>query len=62
MEKRINEIVNRLNKTKEERQVDLMQEKIQREKLDRKAIRAQEQAAVRTDNFRSSCPSEEIFI
>ncbi|KAL1932021.1 hypothetical protein VTP01DRAFT_9077 [Rhizomucor pusillus] len=45
VEKRINEIVNRLNKTKEERQVDLMQEKIQREKLDRKAIRAQEQAA-----------------
>lgn len=62
MEKRINEIVNRLNKTKEERQVDLMQEKIQREKLDRKAIRAQEQAAVRTDNLKSSCPSEEIFI
>lgn len=42
VEKRINEIVNRLNKTKEERHPDLMAEKIQREKLDRKAMRLAE--------------------
>ncbi|CEG80737.1 Putative Coiled-coil domain-containing protein 25 [Rhizopus microsporus] len=42
VEKRINEIVNRLNKTKVERYPDLMQEKIQREKIDRKKARADE--------------------
>ncbi|KAI8086182.1 uncharacterized protein BX664DRAFT_335116 [Halteromyces radiatus] len=42
VEKRINEIVNRLNKTKVEREVDHLQEKIQREKLDRKAARQTE--------------------
>ncbi|KAI8072490.1 hypothetical protein BC940DRAFT_292703 [Gongronella butleri] len=42
VEKRINEIVNRLNKTKDEREVDLMQEKIQREKLDRQANKKEE--------------------
>ncbi|KAL0082251.1 hypothetical protein F4703DRAFT_1864325 [Phycomyces blakesleeanus] len=39
---RINAIVNRLNKTKDERQVDLMEEKIQRDKIDRKAAREEE--------------------
>ncbi|KAI8143522.1 hypothetical protein BJV82DRAFT_578694 [Fennellomyces sp. T-0311] len=39
VERRINEIVNRLNKTKEVRMPDLMQEKIQREKIDRKQAR-----------------------
>ncbi|KAI9010460.1 hypothetical protein CLU79DRAFT_773153 [Phycomyces nitens] len=39
---RINAIVNRLNKTKEERQADLMEEKIQRDKIDRKAAREEE--------------------
>ncbi|CDS07052.1 hypothetical protein LRAMOSA09575 [Lichtheimia ramosa] len=42
VEKRINEIVNRLNKTKEVREVDLMHEKIQREKIDRKKARQEE--------------------
>ncbi|CAO3586494.1 unnamed protein product [Absidia cylindrospora] len=42
VEKRINEIVNRLNKTKVEREVDYQHEKIQREKLDRKAAREHE--------------------
>ncbi|ORE03586.1 DUF814-domain-containing protein [Rhizopus microsporus var. microsporus] len=42
VEKRINEVVNRLNKTKVERYPDLMQEKIQREKMDRKKARADE--------------------
>ncbi|CEG70645.1 Putative DUF814-domain-containing protein [Rhizopus microsporus] len=42
VEKRINEVVNRLNKTKVERHPDLMQEKIQREKMDRKKARADE--------------------
>ncbi|KAI9269122.1 hypothetical protein BDA99DRAFT_503629 [Phascolomyces articulosus] len=42
VEKRINEIVNRLNKTKEVRETDLMHEKIQREKVDRKQAREQE--------------------
>ncbi|KAL7336130.1 hypothetical protein PS15p_201499 [Mucor circinelloides] len=35
VEKRINEVVNRLNKTKVERFPDLLQEKVQREKIDR---------------------------
>ena len=42
VEKRINEIVNRLNKTKQVRDVDLMHEKIQREKIDRKKARQDE--------------------
>jgi hypothetical protein len=42
VEKRINEIVNRLNKTKVEREVDYQHEKIQREKIDRKASRESE--------------------
>lgn len=42
VEKRINEIVNRLNKTKQVREVDLMHEKIQREKIDRKKARQDE--------------------
>ncbi|KAI9322686.1 hypothetical protein BX666DRAFT_2017202 [Dichotomocladium elegans] len=42
VERRINEIVNRLNKTKQERQVDLMAEKIQRDKIDRKKAREDE--------------------
>ncbi|KAG2213420.1 hypothetical protein INT47_009094 [Mucor saturninus] len=42
VEKRINEVVNRLNKTKIERQPDLMLEKIQREKIDRKTARLSE--------------------
>ncbi|OAD76606.1 hypothetical protein PHYBLDRAFT_109153 [Phycomyces blakesleeanus NRRL 1555(-)] len=44
---RINAIVNRLNKTKDERQVDLMEEKIQRDKIDRKAAREEEFKEVR---------------
>ncbi|CAO3636063.1 unnamed protein product [Cunninghamella echinulata] len=47
VEKRINEIVNRLNKTKVEKEVDFLQEKIQREKLDRKVARQSEFAEVR---------------
>ncbi|ORX58696.1 DUF814-domain-containing protein [Hesseltinella vesiculosa] len=39
VEKRSNEIINRLNKTKNEREVDHLHEKIQREKLDRKAAK-----------------------
>ncbi|KAG2211452.1 hypothetical protein INT46_000276 [Mucor plumbeus] len=35
VEKRLNEVVNRLNKTKVERFPDLLQEKVQREKIDR---------------------------
>lgn len=35
VEKRLNDVVNRLNKTKVERFPDLMQEKIQRDKIDR---------------------------
>lgn len=46
VEKRINEVVNRLNKTKVERQPDLMLEKIQREKIDRKTARLSEFAEV----------------
>lgn len=42
VEKRVNEIVNRLNKTKVESFPDLAQEKIQRDKLDRHAIRQKE--------------------
>lgn len=42
VEKRINEVVNRLNKTKVERFPDLMQEKVQREKIDRKQARQSE--------------------
>ncbi|KAG2176705.1 hypothetical protein INT44_007369 [Umbelopsis vinacea] len=39
VEKRANEIVNRLNKTKVEKFPDLAQEKVQRDKLDRQASR-----------------------
>lgn len=46
VEKRINEVVNRLNKTKIERQPDLLLEKIQREKIDRKTARLDEFAQV----------------
>jgi uncharacterized protein (UPF0305 family) len=53
VEKRINEVVNRLNKTKVERHPDLMLEKIQREKLDRMSARQQEFAEVRWINFSS---------
>ncbi|KAI7902423.1 uncharacterized protein BX663DRAFT_536669 [Cokeromyces recurvatus] len=42
VEKRINEIVNRLNKTKVERYPDLLQEKVQREKIDRLKARQSE--------------------
>ncbi|KAI9282350.1 hypothetical protein BY458DRAFT_497922 [Sporodiniella umbellata] len=42
VEKRINEVVNRLNKTKVERFPDLLQEKVQREKIDRKNARMEE--------------------
>lgn len=47
VEKRINEVVNRLNKTKVERHPDLRLEKIQREKIDRKNARLEEFAEVR---------------
>lgn len=47
VEKRVNEIVNRLNKTKVESFPDLAQEKIQRDKLDRHAIRQKELEQVR---------------
>jgi hypothetical protein len=46
VDKRINEVVNRLNKTKVERYPDLMLEKIQREKIDRKSARQDEFAEV----------------
>ncbi|KAI8882570.1 DUF814-domain-containing protein [Backusella circina FSU 941] len=42
VDKRINEVVNRLNKTKVERFPDLQLERIQREKIDRKAARQEE--------------------
>ncbi|CAO3665386.1 unnamed protein product [Umbelopsis ramanniana] len=42
VEKRANDIVNRLNKTKVEKFPDLAQEKIQRDKLDRQASRHKE--------------------
>ncbi|KAI8987981.1 hypothetical protein BDF20DRAFT_853147 [Mycotypha africana] len=42
VEKRVNEVVNRLNKTKVERYPDLMQEKINREKIDRLKAREEE--------------------
>ncbi|EIE90136.1 hypothetical protein RO3G_14847 [Rhizopus delemar RA 99-880] len=42
VEKRINEVVNRLNKTKVERFPDLLQEKVQRDKIDRKKARSEE--------------------
>ncbi|KAI9485837.1 MAG: hypothetical protein EXX96DRAFT_472929 [Benjaminiella poitrasii] len=42
VEKRVNEIVNRLNKTKVERFPDLLQEKVQREKIDRLKARKSE--------------------
>ncbi|KAI8371405.1 uncharacterized protein BYT42DRAFT_580117 [Radiomyces spectabilis] len=42
VEKRENAIVNRLNKTKQEKYPDLMQEKVQRDKIDRKAARTDE--------------------
>ena len=50
VEKRINEIVNRLNKTKEVRETDLMHEKIQREKIDRKQARESEFEEVKKNN------------
>lgn len=46
VEKRINEVVNRLNKTKVERFPDLLQEKVQRDKIDRKKARSEEFAMV----------------
>jgi hypothetical protein len=42
VEKRSNEIVNRLNKTKVESFPDLAQERVQRDKLDRHSIRQKE--------------------
>lgn len=42
VEKRLNEVVNRLNKTKVERFPDLMQEKINRDKIDRLKARQSE--------------------
>ena len=39
VEKRINEIVNRLNKTKEERNPDLQAEREERDRLERAAAR-----------------------
>jgi hypothetical protein len=42
VEKRANEVVNRLNKTKIESYPDLAQEKVQRDKIDRQAVRKQE--------------------
>ncbi|KAI8375441.1 hypothetical protein BD560DRAFT_453800 [Blakeslea trispora] len=42
VEKRINEVVNRLNKTKVERFPDLLQEKVNRDKLDRLKARRSE--------------------
>ncbi|KAI7868620.1 hypothetical protein BDF14DRAFT_1724454 [Spinellus fusiger] len=42
VKERVNAIFNRLNKTKEERQVDFIYEKVQREKIDRKSSREQE--------------------
>lgn len=47
VDKRLNEVVNRLNKTKVERFPDLQLERIQREKIDRKAARQDEFAHVR---------------
>lgn len=47
VEKRINEVVNRLNKTKVERFPDLLQEKVQRDKIDRKKARSEEFAMVK---------------
>lgn len=46
VEKRINEVVNRLNKTKVEKFPDLRLERIQREKIDRKNARLDEFAEV----------------
>jgi uncharacterized protein (UPF0305 family) len=53
VDKRLNEVVNRLNKTKVERFPDLQLERIQREKIDRKAARQDEFANVRRKNERA---------
>jgi hypothetical protein len=50
VEKRANEIVNRLNKTKVEKFPDLAQEKIQRDKIDRQASRHKELQQVTKKN------------
>ncbi|KAI8580801.1 hypothetical protein K450DRAFT_173260 [Umbelopsis ramanniana AG] len=51
VEKRANEIVNRLNKTKVEKFPDLAQEKIQRDKLDRQASRQKDLQQVKQNKI-----------